>query len=74
LVNAAYYLTDRKVPQKADVAVVDAFYPSFYGFIRKPNYWKDADLQPADFGLGKSPAMPDPAGSPAWPFRPVKKN
>jgi hypothetical protein len=74
LVNAAYYLTDRKVPQKADVAVVDAFYPSFYGFIRKPNYWKNADLQPADFGLGKSPAMPDPAGSPAWPFRPVKKN
>jgi hypothetical protein len=72
LINAAYYLTDQEVPKKANVDMVDAFYPSFYGFIRKADYWKNANLQPADFGLGKSPAMPDPAGSPPWPFRPIK--
>jgi hypothetical protein len=73
IVNAAYFLTDLEVPEAAKVDYVDPFYPSFYGFIREENYWKEHDLQPADFGLGKTPVMPDPKGSPDWPFRPVKK-
>ncbi len=73
VVNAAYHLTDQDVPEKADVSFVDPFYPSFYGFIREPNYWKNADMQPEDYGLGKTPSLPDPRGTPPWPFRPVKK-
>ena len=71
IVNAAYDLTGRDVPSKANVDFVDPFYPSFYGFIRDKDYWKIAGVEPADFGLGKSPHMPDPAGSPEWNFRPV---
>jgi hypothetical protein len=73
LVNGVYHLTGLDVPEKADVAYVDPFYPSFYGFIRDNNFWPSQDLQAADYGLGKSPAMPDPKGSPEWNFRPVKK-
>ncbi len=69
IVNAAYHLTGRDVPAKADVAFVDPFYPSFYGFISEPNYWKNANLHPEDFAMGKSPQQPDPKGSPDWPFR-----
>ena len=69
IVNAAYFLTDREVPVLADVAFVDPFYPSFYGFINEPSYWKNANLHPEDFGMGKSPNLPDPKGSPDWPFR-----
>ena len=69
VVNAAYFLTAREVPAKADVSFVDPFYPSFYGFINEPTYWKDANLKPEDFGLGKTPHMPDPKGSPEWSFR-----
>lgn len=72
VVNASYHLTGLTVPEKAEVDYVDPFYPSFFGFIRDETYWKNADLQPEDFGLGKSPALPDPKGSPDWPFRPVK--
>ncbi len=70
IVNAAYHLTGRAVPAKADVSFVDPFYPSFYGFINKPaDYWQTTNLKPEDFGLGKSPHVPDSAGSPAWNFR-----
>lgn len=71
VVNAAYHLTGRDVPSEADVEFVDPFYPSFYGFIREADYWKNAGLTPEQFGLGKSPVVPDPPGSPAWPFRPT---
>ncbi len=71
IVNASYFLTGHEVPEKADVEFVDSFYPSFYGFINEKDYWKNADLQPSDFDLGKSPEMPDPKGTPNWPFRPV---
>lgn len=70
IVNAAYFLTDREVPQRADVDFVDPFYPSFYGFIRAKDYWKDRNLHPEDFALGKSPVSPDPEGSPEWNYRP----
>jgi hypothetical protein len=73
VVNAAFHLTKLDVPEKANVDYVDPFYPSFYGFIREKGYWEGHDLQPEDFGLGKTPVLPDPKGSPDWPFRPVKK-
>ena len=70
IVNAAYFLTDQPVPQKADVTFVDAYYPSFFGFSREPaDYWKTLALKPEDFALGKSPHVSDPAGSPEWNFR-----
>lgn len=74
IVNAACYLTDREVPEKADVDYVDPFYPSFYGFINTKDYWKNANRKPEDYGLGKTPVMPDPPGSPEWPFRPTPKS
>jgi serine/threonine protein kinase len=71
VVNAAYHLTGLKVPAKADVEFVDPFYPSFYGFHKNPAWFRNLDLQPEDFGLGKSPRFEDPARSPKWPFRPL---
>ncbi len=73
IVNAAFFLLNRDVPQNADVEYVDAFYPSFYGFIRDETYWKRTNLKPEDLDLGKSPHLPDPEGSPEWNFRPVPK-
>ncbi len=70
IVNAAYYLTGREVPERADVGYVDPFYPSFFGFIRDKDYFKGLNLRPADFELGKSPRVPDPKGAPEWNFRP----
>ncbi len=74
IVNAAYYLTGRDVPARADVGFVDPFYPSFYGFIQDQDWWKNADMQPSDYGLGKTPAAADPPGSPVWKFRPTKES
>lgn len=76
IVNAAYFLTGQEVPEKANVDYVDPFYPSFYGFIKEktqPKYWQQANLQPEDFGLGKTPHLPDPNGSPEWKFRPMPR-
>lgn len=70
IVNAAYFLTGLEVPSNADVDYVDPFYASFYGFTKnKKDYWKNLDMQPQDYGLGKSPYAEDPNGSPSWPFR-----
>ena len=69
IVNAAYFLTDQPVPEKANVEFIDPFYPSFFGFIREDGYWEKANLKPEDLGLGKTPHMPDPKGSPNWDFR-----
>jgi len=75
IVNGAFHLLELEVPEKADVSYVDPFYPSFYGFWSKENakIWKERNLTPADFGLGKSPVAPEPKGSPEWEFRPMKK-
>ena len=70
IVNAAYHLTGRDVPTKADVAFVDPFFPSFYGFINDSYFWRFADMQPQDYALGNSPSLPDPRGTPEWNFRP----
>ena len=69
IVNATYHLLGKDVPTEADVAFVDPFYPSFYGFIRDKEHFKALNLQPGDFALGKSPHYPDPKGSPEWNFR-----
>ena len=69
IVNAAYYLTGRPVPEKANVDFVDPFYPSFYGFINDKGYWKEANMKPEDYGLDKSPHLADPPNSPNWRFR-----
>lgn len=74
VINASLHLTGLDVPAKADVEFVDPFYPSFYGFIREKAWWPGADMQPEDYGLGKSPMAKDPNGSPVWNFRPVKSN
>ncbi|MEO1528728.1 MAG: hypothetical protein AAFX06_25185 [Planctomycetota bacterium] len=69
VVNATYYLLDKSVPEKANVQFVDPFYPSFFGFIRDKGHFKELNLQPEDFALGKAPHVPDPKGSPEWNFR-----
>lgn len=69
IVNAAYYLTGLEVPAMADVTYVDPYQPSFFGFIKDPNFWPGRNLKPADFGLGKATVAMDPPGSPAWPYR-----
>ena len=69
IVNASYHLTGLEVPEKADVAYVDPFFPAFYGFVKDPEFWKGQNLKPSSFALGKSPVIPDPAGTPEWPFR-----
>ncbi|MEM7477769.1 MAG: ThuA domain-containing protein [Planctomycetota bacterium] len=74
IVNAALFLTDQDVPAKADVAYVDPFYPSFYGFIRDKDFFKTLNLKPEDLDYGKTPASPDPQGSPDWKFRPSKRS
>ncbi|GAB5401847.1 MAG: c-type cytochrome [Aureliella sp.] len=71
LVNAAYHLTGREVPAKADVSYVDPFYPSFYGFIKEEDYYQELGLRPDDYDLGKTPHVPDPKGSPEWNYRDV---
>ncbi|TWU11071.1 ThuA domain-containing protein [Allorhodopirellula heiligendammensis] len=67
IVNAAFFLTGHDVPAKANVEFVDPFHPTFFGFIKDPDFWKNADRQPSDYGLGKTPELPDPPGSPEWP-------
>ncbi len=69
IVNAAYHLTGLEVPEKADVSYVDAFYPSFFGFIREKGWFAELDLQAEDFGLGKTPHVKDPPGTPEWNYR-----
>ena len=53
VVNATYHLLNLKVPQKADVAFVDTFEPSFYGF-QEADYYQKRGLKVEDFVLGKS--------------------
>ena len=67
IVNASYFLLGKEVPAKADVAYVDDFNPSFYGFIREKDFFQKLDLRPEDLDLGKNtPKSPDPQGSPEW--------
>jgi mono/diheme cytochrome c family protein/glucose/arabinose dehydrogenase/lysophospholipase L1-like esterase len=56
--NAVYHLLGMKVPDKMDVAYVDAFEPSFYAGLNAEHY-KKLNRKPADYALGKSPATSD---------------
>ena len=71
IINAAIHLTGSEVPDQANVDYVDPFYPTFYGFINDPTYYKTLNYTPATFALGQSPSRPDPTGSPEWKHRPV---
>jgi hypothetical protein len=73
IVNAVFHLTGLEVPTRADVAFVDPFYPSFYGFITDDTWWKEANMQPSDHALGQSTSRPDPVDSPEWTHRPRKR-
>ncbi|MGY8671554.1 MAG: PVC-type heme-binding CxxCH protein [Verrucomicrobiia bacterium] len=74
MVNAVFHLLELKVPTKAGVATVDKFEPTFYGFIRAAGYFKDRNLQPSDFALGKttSTGLPSPAASKKKPAKKKK--
>lgn len=69
IVNAAFQLTEIKVPQVAEVSFIDPYEPSFYGFVNDDTYWAKRNLRPEDFGLGKATKAVDPPGSPSWPYR-----
>ena len=55
VVNATFYLAGMDVPEKTNVAMVDEFVPSFYGFIKQADYFKNLGHKPEDYGYGKSP-------------------
>lgn len=57
-VNTVFHLLGMKVPDKADVAYVDPFEPSFYSGLGSDLY-KKLNRKPDDYGLGKSPATSD---------------
>jgi hypothetical protein len=57
IVNAAHHLLGLPVPEKADVAFIDPFNPTFYGFIKNADYFKQRNLKPGDFATGSSPSM-----------------
>lgn len=54
IVNAAIHLVGAEVPAAANVAFVDPFSPTFYGFVRDPAAFPARALRPADFALGRT--------------------
>ena len=67
VVNAAHFLTALKVPEQADVSFMDPFQPTNYSAISEKDYFKNRNLKPNDYVLGKSPAtgLPGKAPKPA---------
>ena len=41
--------------------------------IQEQDHWPSLDMQPMDYGLGKTPHAPDPEGSPKWNHRDYPK-
>lgn len=72
VVNAAFHLLGQKVPEKADVAYVDAFEPTFYSGLGG-DFYKKMNRKPADYALGKSPATGLPAAQPKKETKPAEK-
>ena len=70
-VNTAYHLTGLKVPNVADVKLVDPFQPTFYGFNNVEGYYEKRNLRVSDFELGSSAStgLADPKSAPFW--RPI---
>ncbi len=56
IINASLHLVGAPVPPAADVAFVDPFQPTFYGFVRDPAAFPTRALRPSDFGLGRTTA------------------
>jgi len=54
MINAAYHLTGLEVPERAEVAFVDDFSPTFYGFNNDEAYYPKRQLMIKDFELGSS--------------------
>jgi hypothetical protein len=54
MINAAYHLTGLEVPERAEVAFVDDFSPTFYGFNNDEGYYPKRQLMIKDFELGSS--------------------
>jgi type 1 glutamine amidotransferase len=54
IVNAAYFLTGLTVPAKADVAFVDPFDPTMFGFNNAPDFYKNRNMKVSELVLGKS--------------------
>jgi hypothetical protein len=52
LVNAAYYLLDLKVPEKADVRLVGNYQPSAFSF-HTDEYWAEKNLRVEDYVIKK---------------------
>ena len=74
IVNASYHLLGMEVPKKANVDYVDEFKPTFYGFIRDKDYFKNRNLQPSDFVLGKSASTGLPGDKKEEAKKPEPKN
>lgn len=66
IVNAAYFLSDLDVPEQAEVSYVDPYDPAFYTFIKDDEFWREQNLQPQDFALGKSKKLRVPEGTLKW--------
>ena len=73
IVNAAYFLTGQKVPEKCGCCLCRSFLSFFLRFYSEKEHWPSLDMQPKDYGLGKSPSAPEPKGSPKWEYRDFPK-
>ncbi len=71
-VNVVHRLLGMKVLEKADVAYVDPFEPTFYSGIGG-DYYKTRNLKPDDYAIGKSPATGLPAAQPKKPGKREQK-
>jgi glucose/arabinose dehydrogenase len=63
-VNAVLFLTGHEVPDAIDVSPVDPFVGTFYGFIKKENYFQNRNLQLSDYEVGSSAATGLPVPTP----------
>ncbi|WP_395731351.1 PVC-type heme-binding CxxCH protein [Prosthecobacter sp.] len=57
IVNAVHSLLKLPVAAKADVAFIDPFKPTAFGFTKDASYFKQRNLKPGDFATGSSPSM-----------------
>jgi mono/diheme cytochrome c family protein/glucose/arabinose dehydrogenase/type 1 glutamine amidotransferase len=60
VVNVSLHFTGQPVPDKADVAYVDSFEPTPFRAIGDKDFYKNRNLKPEDYALGKSPATGTP--------------
>ncbi len=74
VVNASFHLTGLKVPDKTDVTCIDPFQPTNYSAINEKDYYKNRNLKPDDYVLGKSPATGLPGQAPKPSVKEEAKN